>query len=157
MKPIISSIVTVVVFTLSVSSMSFSNAANAHDGLNEKGHHMAKKDHRQFKRMAKYLELTDEQKQEFKTLKEQAKEARNSLKDNMKSYKAQVKVLMEADVFDEVAFKQLHTSYQDTFAEAAMLRAKNKHQMMQLLTPEQKEKAKKMKEKRGKKGKSKRS
>ncbi|GHE89682.1 Spy/CpxP family protein refolding chaperone [Thalassotalea profundi] len=144
MNKIISTMVTVVVLTLSASSMSFSNEANAYENAEGKSH-MAKQEHRQFKRMAKHLELTDEQKQQFKALKEQAKLDRTAMKDKMKSYKDQLKVLMEAATFDEQAFTQLHNTYQDTFTEAALLRAKHKHQMMQILTPEQQEKAKKMK------------
>lgn len=150
MKTILSSILTVVVFALSVSSMTFSNQANAVEAFAGKSH-MGKQDHRQFKRMAKYLELTDEQKEQFKTLKVQSETDRSLIKEKLKSYKEQVKVLISATDFDEQGFAQLHSTYQDTFAEAAMLRAKHKHQMMQILTPEQQEKAKEMKEKmRGK-------
>ena len=136
--------VTVAVLTLSVSSMSFSTGANAYENEGVK-RHISKQDHRQFKRMAKRLDLTDEQKEQFKTLKAQAKTERSAMKEKVKGYKDQVKILMEAAVFDEQAFLQLHSSYQNTFAEAALLRAKHKHEMMQILTPEQQEKAKKMK------------
>ena len=132
----------VTVFVFSLSSMSF--PADAKAGFAENQHH-EKKQHRQFKRMAKHLELNDQQKAQIKSLKGQAKANRTAMKEKMKSYKVQVKALVQAEYFDENAFVTLQQSYQDVFAQAALSRAKHQHEMMKILTPEQQKKAEKMK------------
>ena len=144
MKAVFKVVVQTVVLVFAVSSMSFSNDANAYQGFFDK-EKVVKKEHRQFKRMAKHLSLTKEQKQQVKSLNMQDKTERASMKEKMKSYKKEVKTLMQAEYFDEQAFLTLHNSNQETFAQAAMLRAKHKHQMMKILTPEQQKKAKRMK------------
>lgn len=151
MKKIVSTGLTAAILALSVSSISFVSNANPHDGYSGKSHG-AKQEYRQFKRMAKHLDLTDEQKVLFKSLKETAKENRSVMKEKMQGYKEQMKALMSATEFDEQAFLQLHSSYQNTFAEMALIKAKHKHQMMRILTPEQQEKAQNMRGKRKGKG-----
>ena len=112
------------------------------------------KKHKQMKKMGKMLGLTDEQKTQLKALKTQAKEQNASLRDSMKQFHDAEKLLLQATTFDEHAYNALYASYQDTFAQAALAKAKSKQAFMSVLTPEQQEKLKTSMEKR--KGKSKR-
>ena len=102
---------------------------------------------RSFKRIAKKLDLSDEQRVKVKEIFEQAKLKRVTNKEVMKDYKLQVKNLIEAPVFDDKAFNDLHSQYQDKFSEFALLMAKNKHAISQVLTTEQREKLAKLKQK----------
>ena len=102
---------------------------------------------RSFKRIAKKLDLSDEQRVKVKEIFEQAKIKRVTNKEVMKDYKLQVKNLIEAPVFDDEAFNDLHSQYQDKFSEFALLMAKNKHAISQVLTTEQREKLAKLKQK----------
>lgn len=95
---------------------------------------------RQFKKMAKHLALTDEQKTQVKAIFEQTKQSSKEHRAAMKDFKEQVKSLMAAPVFDEKAFTELHSQYQTNFTEMALQKAKSKHAIMQVLTAEQREK-----------------
>ena len=100
---------------------------------------------RQFKKMARHLQLSEEQKVKVKAIFEQAKDSREEQRASMKDFKEQVKSLMQSTVFDDKAFTEIHSQYQATFAEMALLKAKNKHAIYQVLTPEQREKFSKFK------------
>lgn len=107
------------------------------------GKHMQKaerfKQHK-FKKMARYLDLSDEQRQLAKALHLQAKEDRAQLKETMQSFHQQSKSLITSESFDEQAFVDLQNQHQDTFAQMALIKAKTKHNFLKLLTAEQKEK-----------------
>ena len=100
----------------------------------------AKKMKRHFKKMAKHLQLTNEQRTQIKALFKQAKSERKANKENLTGFKEQVKSLMSASSFDEKAFTDLRGQYQHHFAQMALIKVKAKHAMLQLLTDEQKEK-----------------
>ncbi|GAA6204795.1 Spy/CpxP family protein refolding chaperone [Thalassotalea sp. SU-HH00458] len=116
----------------------------AKEGQTAQTEHMKKgKKHpmmRQFKKMAKHLALTDEQKTQVKAIFEQTKLKAKEQKETMKGFKEQVKSLMSAPTFDEKAFIELHSQYQTSFTEMALQKAKSKHAIMQVLTAEQREK-----------------
>ncbi len=99
---------------------------------------------KRFKRMAHFLDLTEQQLEQMKQLRQSAIEQRQSFRNELAQFKSHVKQLTEVQDFDEQAFTNLYVSYQDTFAKMALARAKHKHQMTQLLTEEQREKAEKM-------------
>lgn len=124
---------------------------NTAQETNENKHHKKAKHH--FKKMAKILQLTDDQKTLMKAIHQQAKVDSEGTHSEMKAFKAQIKSLMDASVFDEQAFRNVYSQYQATFEQAALLKAKNKHAIEQILTSEQKDKWIKMKEKSDKKGK----
>jgi len=91
-----------------------------------------------FKKMAKYLELTTEQRQQAKTIHQEAKAGRLALKDSLKDFRQQTKLLVMASSFDEQAFLNLQSQYQDSFAQLALIKVKTKYRFMQILTEEQK-------------------
>ncbi|WP_252738988.1 Spy/CpxP family protein refolding chaperone [Colwellia sp. D2M02] len=100
----------------------------------------AHKSERMMKRMAKKLDLTDSQQAEILAIKQNSKTEMEALKPALKAYKEQVNTLLSAETFDEQAFTQLQSSNQDVFAAQALIRAKTKFQMKQVLTSEQFEK-----------------
>ena len=115
----------------------------------ESGGHFKKLMSRKFKRMAKYLELTDEQKEQMKNIRQQAMAEGESYKVALKAYREQVKELTLADNFNESAFTTLQAQYQSNFQELGLLRAKTKHAMMQVLKEEQQSKWREFKPMRG--------
>ena len=57
----------------------------------ERGNHMA----RDFKKMVKYLKLSEEQQEKMKSIRTNASEQRTGFKQSMKSFHAKTKVLLE--------------------------------------------------------------
>jgi protein CpxP len=112
-------------------------------------HHKAKKGkHHRFKRLAKALELTDEQKAQAKTIHENAKDQMDVHKASLKSYREELKAIIAGNDFDSQAILDLRAKYKFTFDQIALIKAKEKYDFLQLLTPEQKDKLQKMMEKR---------
>ena len=70
----------------------------------------------------------------------QAKAQHQAMRVAKIQYKMAEKTLISADVFDEQAFVSLHASFQESFAQAALAKAKTKHSVLQVLTVEQREK-----------------
>lgn len=101
------------------------------------------------KMMVRYLELTDEQQAEMKSIRQQAKTEGSAIKESLSTYKEKVSVIIQADEFDQAAFENLHAEYQQNFSQMALLKAKTKHAMRQVLTEEQQEKWAEIKPKRG--------
>ena len=119
---------------------SVSSAAVSEDGLViEPPNHHHKSGH-MMKRMASYLDLTDLQKSELKAIKKQGKVANKSLHDELKQFKEAQKILMQAEEFDEQAYLALHASYQPTFTQLALTKAKTKHALFNVLTTAQQQK-----------------
>jgi Spy/CpxP family protein refolding chaperone len=102
-----------------------------------------------FKKMAKYLALTYEQRQQAKVIHQQAKEKRLALKGSLQDFNQQSKALIMANNFDEQAFIDLQKQYQDSFAQMSLIKAKTKYNFMQILTEEQKEKVRSQPMKQG--------
>jgi len=138
--------------------MLFNSYSGMAQGTPEKMHHMqgafqhesGPQMKRHFKKMAKYLELTEEQKTQMKAIRAEAKTQRSEFKESMSGFHQQVKALMQAETFDEQAFSVLQSQYQGNFQHMALIKAKTKHAMFQVLTSEQQEKMQEFKEKRGK-------
>ncbi|MBU2871540.1 Spy/CpxP family protein refolding chaperone [Colwellia sp. E2M01] len=129
---------------LVLSPVSFANADNPDSAQVEKRQQMHEK---RFAKMAKKLDLTESQQAEVKALKAQEKLEKDALKPAFKAYKDQVKTLMSAEFFDEQAFTQLQESNQDVFVAMALIKAKNKFAMKNILTAEQLKKFKRMEKK----------
>jgi len=135
----------VLVMSLSSASAFAINNGVGHDQNQKKGaaqqtHKTERFMKRKFKKMARYLELTDEQRKEAKAIHVQAKESRIALKESLQGFHQQRKVLIAEDSFNEQAFLDLHSQYQDSFAQMALIKVKTKHSFIKLLTEEQKEK-----------------
>ena len=100
------------------------------------------------KKMARFLDLSDDQKLQVKAIFAEAKENKMALKENRLAYKEQRKLLISAPTFDESAFVSLQQQYQAMFSEAALNKAKVQHAIYQVLTEEQRDKLNKAKGKR---------
>jgi Spy/CpxP family protein refolding chaperone len=115
-------------------------------GHNNRGHK------NEMKRMAKFLSLSEEQKVKIKGIKKAAKQQGKMLKASMKEFKITERKLLQTKVFDEKSFNKLYNSYQTTFTQLALTRAKSKHAVFNVLTTEQQGKWLKMMEHNKKKG-----
>ena len=98
-------------------------------------------------RGVKKLDLTVAQQTEIKSIAESEKAAMLSFKEEIKKDKAEMKALIQAETFDEIAFRQALTEGQSERTEIAVLKAKNKHKVWNILTVEQREKLENLKQK----------
>ena len=112
------------------------------------GNHLSMMKH-QLKRMAKKLDLSQAQREQIKAIAHQAKVDGAELKLVMKEFKEKNKVLMQEESFNETAFLLLHQEYQNTLSNIALIKAKTKHAIFQVLTDEQKTKWRSLKQQRG--------
>ncbi len=136
---LVSSLMSVSVFALGSGLKHEHKVEKSEFMLSEKAERFMK---HKFKKMAKHLELTGEQRQQAKAIYQKAKESRLALKDSMKDFHQQSKSLMMADNLDEQAFLDLHRQYQDSFGQMALIKIKTKHSFVQILNDEQKQKMK---------------
>ena len=113
---------------------------NEHHAEHSDGEFKHKRMFKKMRKLARILDLDDTQKEKIKAIMEQASESRSESKETRSAYKEQVKTLMDAAIFDDAAFLSLHAQYQEDFANRALKRAKTRHAMLQVLTPEQREK-----------------
>ncbi|NQZ22393.1 MAG: Spy/CpxP family protein refolding chaperone [Colwellia sp.] len=139
------------VSTLFVMSLSSNTVFAKEDHV---GHNMHRGESSQgvmqhkFKKIAKFLALTKEQRTQVKVIHQQAKESRGALKPSLESFHQQSRTLVMAEQFDEQAFINLQRQFQDSFAQMALIKVKTKHSFMQILTEEQKDKMMTMKKSR---------
>lgn len=159
MKNKLSVLLVSTIFVMSVGSntvfaMDEHAGHNKHEGENgqrvmqHKGEHAKRAMKHKFKKMANFLSLTKEQRLQAKEIHQQAKESRLALEPNLESFHQQSKTLVMAEQFDEQAFINLQSQFQDSFAQMALIKIKSKHGFMQILTQEQKDKMLKMKKSR---------
>ncbi|MBA6391048.1 Spy/CpxP family protein refolding chaperone [Colwellia sp. BRX10-3] len=137
-------------FVLGISSLSANVNAMADKSENhhsyishENGGGVDKQDKKMKKhlhRLAKKLDLTSEQRSEIKEIFTHMKEDRQAHKAALSGFKEEVKSLLQASQFDENKFNALYIQYQPNFQQAIMEKAKARHGVMQVLTPEQQEK-----------------
>ncbi|NGN99204.1 CpxP family protein [Grimontia sp. S25] len=94
------------------------------------------------KHLLRGVDLTDEQKAELKTLREQKREAmkanKGEFRTQMMAERQQMQELMLADNFDEAAVRALAEKMVDQQVERRVAMMKSQHEMMSILTPEQK-------------------
>lgn len=148
MKTIFSTVAvcTVVAFT-NIATVNASdkdtNVVSSHQEAKHQGykHHGYKN---KIKHMTKALSLNEGQQVQIKAIKMKTKEQHKALRASMKEYKIAEKKLLQTKVFDEKAFNTLHNSYQSTFTQLALTRAKSKHAIFNILTTEQQDKWLKM-------------
>lgn len=100
-----------------------------HDRGDRMSHHI--------KKMARYLQLTEEQQVQMKTIRENTSAEKEEFKQSMESFHDQKKALMTASEFDDEGFSALFVKYQGNFEQMALIKAKSKHAMYQLLNEEQ--------------------
>lgn len=104
---------------------------------------------KRFKMLAHKLDLTKAQRQEIRTIFTEMKADKKEHRATMSGFKEQVGILAQADEFDESKFKTLYAEFQDEFQVLAMEKAKMRHAIMQILTPEQQDKFSSMRKQRG--------
>lgn len=118
------------------------------DAMTDRQFHKMSK--HKFKKMAKHLNLTQEQKEQMKSIREASREESLPLREKTKEFFDYAKQLKAQESFDEQGFNAMYGQYQEAFAALALQRAKTKHAMYQILTEEQKAKMDELQEKRGK-------
>ena len=136
--------VCIVIAFASVASAKVSNNDASLDAPRNHKEHKYHGNKGEMKRMAKALSLSDEQKVEIKAIKDQAKEQHKTLSASIKEFKIAERKLQHTATFDEQSYSALQDTYQPIFAQLALIRAKAKHAVFNILTTEQQEKWLKM-------------
>ncbi|NQZ07245.1 MAG: Spy/CpxP family protein refolding chaperone [Algicola sp.] len=104
------------------------------DGNGDKGHMM--------KRMFSKLDLTDDQQTEIDVLRDQMHDSMEALRGEegeRKAFHNQMKSLVQSEEFDEDAFREMTAAKQVKKTEGAVIKAKMKHGVWNVLTAEQQE------------------
>jgi Spy/CpxP family protein refolding chaperone len=142
MKTILLTVTTCTVIAFaSVASVNASPCVSFFDGQRGDGQgYIHQENKHKMKRMVKALSLTKQQQEQIKTIKIKASEQGKALKLSMIDFRAGRKELIHAKSFDENAFKALQDKYQVTFSQFALIRAKTKHAVFNVLTTEQQDK-----------------
>jgi len=125
-----------------LSGISSVNASNHDIAFDSPKHHQKSGGHGKniMKGMIKALSLSEQQQVQIKTIKIQAKAQHIALRDGMKKFKEEERSLVQAQTFDEQAYSILHVAYQPIFAQKALMQAKTKHAVFNVLTIPQQEK-----------------
>lgn len=117
--------------SLSVSVLAHEHKAGRHDG----GHH---EHHQPMKRMLAGLDLTDSQREQIKQLMKQQREANKGKRRDTAAHQ-QMQTLLMAEQFDENAARQLLEQQQQQAVEKRLTMLKLQHQVLQILTDEQRQ------------------
>ncbi|GEM_PF-4709800 len=99
------------------------------------------------RKMARRLNLTDEQQSQAADIMSRQKALLAAYEDQLKEHRMAEKALIRADEFDRDAYVALNDAFKQTQLEIALLRAKTRYDMAQILTDEQREKAAKQRSK----------
>jgi periplasmic protein CpxP/Spy len=138
-------IVMAIVLPLTFGSMSVLAAKDSH-GM--KGHHGEK-------RILKQLDLTDAQKEEMKVLRKTNHEAMKAQRldehQNRQATAQEMDKLILSEHFDEQSIRQLVHTMSEKQVEQRVARLKQRHQMLNILTPEQKVKYAELKKQKAEK------
>ncbi|QLE87328.1 periplasmic heavy metal sensor [Shewanella sp. Scap07] len=137
-----------VIALLASSAVMMAPATYANDnGQQKSGYHQMERGghHGNLKKMFRGLDLTDEQREQVKTIVKQTREDVKALavsNEDRQSHKADMLALITADGFDEAQAAQLLDTKQQKRQQAGVIMLKAQNQVYQLLTPEQQEKFK---------------
>lgn len=96
-------------------------------------------------RLFRQLDLTDAQKEQLKTLRQTHRESTQTLREQMRLNREQLRNLSDNGGFDEAAVTALATQQGQLHAQMIVARERLKAQMFNVLTPEQKVKAAELK------------
>jgi len=99
---------------------------------------------RHFARMARDLDLTAEQKGQIKTILDAEREKSAPIRKQIADNRDKLRNLAEKEPFDEAAVRRLAAEQEKTRTELAVARARAMNRVHALLTPEQREKARKL-------------
>lgn len=94
------------------------------------------------------VDLTDDQKQQVKSIVDSHREEMQQVGEKMRTAREGMQALLDADTLDENAVRAKAAEVANAEADAAILQAKVRAQIFQILTPEQQQKAKEMRERR---------
>ncbi len=97
-----------------------------------------------FQKMAVRLKLTDAQKEQIRALFKEASAQTRPLREQQLNNRRQLRQLTEADSFDETAVKSLAAEQGQLHAQLLVTRTRLLYQVNKVLTPEQREQAKRM-------------
>ena len=138
-KPlVVMSIIVLAMTSINVSALGHKNdnhksKMDYQQGENNEHHRKGKN---RLHRLVKKLDLSDEQKIQVKDI---FANMSAKHKNDSAELKEQMKSLMQASEFDEDKFEAIHLKRQENFQKMAMEKAKTRHAIMQVLTPEQRE------------------
>ncbi|MEM0910227.1 MAG: Spy/CpxP family protein refolding chaperone [Pseudomonadota bacterium] len=104
-----------------------------------------------FDKIKHRLDLSEQQILEVSVILTEQEALLADYQQSIEQHKAAEKALIRADVFDREAFIALNESFQETQREIALIRAKTRFDIAQLLTEEQREKMQKRLSKRARK------
>ena len=115
----------------------------------------ASKEFREFnperqERFFERLDFTEEQIAEATQIREQKQQSAAELREKRKAFKQAEFEIITADEFSEEAWLALHAQYADDFKQGQLIALETRNQMFNLMTPEQRDKAKSMKKRKGK-------
>ncbi|OQY16147.1 MAG: hypothetical protein B6I36_10850 [Desulfobacteraceae bacterium 4572_35.1] len=96
---------------------------------------------RRLKRMTIILDLTEKQRDELKTVMEQQWQLRQSIQQEMRANRDEMRRYRQSKQFNEAEFRAKAHKQADLKIDMMVERAKNKQQMMAILTPSQQHKA----------------
>jgi protein CpxP len=99
-------------------------------------------------RVLEQLDLTDDQREQIDQLIADHRTAMKDRREQMRERRTAMRDLMHADEFDEAAIRDAAMAIAEAEADVAVERARLRHEIHALLTPEQQEKAAQMREKR---------
>lgn len=99
-----------------------------------------KSKHKRKGKMFKKLALTDDQKAEIKSIREQAKENDKELKAKLKTFKEAERALISSSSFSSEDWLALSAEYQSDFVAMSVSKAKVRHNIWNVLTAEQQQK-----------------
>lgn len=91
------------------------------------------------------LNLTEEQRVQVKAILESHKDEMKALGERRRELRKAVEAAITADTVDAAAIRSAHAELAEAMANGAVLRATIRHEVMQILTPEQKAKAAELK------------
>lgn len=139
-------VVSMLVLGISSLNVNAMNHKNDHHSSgvghsNAKGqdnHHVKMK--KRFHRLAKKLDLTQEQLSKVKEIFTGMKVVKQTHKHAMSGFKEQIQSIMQRSEFDESQFETIYLEHQANFQQIAMEKAKIRHKIMQILSPEQQQK-----------------
>jgi protein CpxP len=104
---------------------------------------MGKGSGRHFAGLARALDLTDAQKEQVKAILETERERVAPLRQTLGETREKIRLAVEAEPFNEAAVRALAASQNETRTEMIVSRARVQSQIFALLSPDQRERAKK--------------
>lgn len=139
--------------TFNVNSQGYNDEKNINQAKYsdyQKGHsNHQQRMKKRFRMMAMQLDLTKEQRQQVRDIFAATKVDKKERREAMSGFKEQVKSLAQDSEFNEDKFKAIYAEFQLDFQNIAMEKAKMRHAVFQVLTPEQQEKFASLREQRG--------